>query len=140
MHRPMLRVFIPLLVSVMAAACGDDDVTTPTGPTAPATVTETFSGTLDRNGATTHSFTTDGGTVTATLTTVSPDSETVVGVSLGTWNGLACQIVIANDRATQGTVVIALASGSGNLCVRVYDATGLIQATSYEVQVVHPQN
>jgi hypothetical protein len=141
MCRSNLRVLAPLAVCVTLAACGDDNTpSTPTSPTPPGTVTENFSGTLNQNGATTHPFRTDAGTVTATLTAVSPDSATVLGLSLGTWNGAACQLVIANDRATQGTILVGLASASGNLCVRLYDAAGgLTQPTSYEVQVVHPQ-
>ena len=61
-----------------------------------------------------------------------------MGLTLGTWNGEGCQSVIANDRASQGTVVIGTASTTGNLCVRVYDAAGtLAQPTDYEIQVVH---
>ena len=65
----------------------------PDAPTAP-TVTETFTGTLTVNGATTHPFPIDaivGGTVTATLKTIAPDGDSVVGLSLGTWNGSTCQ-------------------------------------------------
>ena len=138
MHRLILLV-LPLLVSA-TAACGDSDNPTPTAPTAPTTVTVTFSGSLNRQGANTHPFTTDGGTVIATLTTVSPDSAVTLGLSLGTWNGAACQTVIANDRAVQGTTVVGGATGSGNLCVRLYDIGSITQQTSYEVTVVHPQN
>jgi hypothetical protein len=129
-------VFVLLL---MAAACGDDDPTTPTEPTPPATVTENFSGTLNPNGGATHPFAAQrSGTISATLTAVAPDSAIVMGLSLGTWNGAACQIVLANDNATQGTVVTALASSLGSFCVRVYDVGRLVEPTSYELQVVHP--
>jgi hypothetical protein len=139
MHRQILCSLL-LLASLTVAACGgDDEPTTPTGPTGPATVTAVFTGTLNRQGANTHPFTTDGGTVTATLTTVAPDSATVLGLSLGTWNGVSCQTVIANDRAVQGVTVIGGATGSGNLCVRLYDIGNISQETSYEVTVVHPQ-
>ena len=139
MHQRMLPVLFLALASV--TACGDDDPpATPTGPTAPTTVTVTFTGTVNRNGANSHPFPTDSGTVTAIISTLSPDSVAIVGLTLGTWNGVACQTIIANDRATQGTSIIGTASGSGNLCVRVFDATGeLAGATNYEVQVVHPQ-
>jgi hypothetical protein len=136
----MLRL-IPLmsLVLVMSSGCGDDEPTTPTDPTPPTTVTEVFSGTIGRNGAATHSFsTTFAGSVTATLTTVSPDSTIVIGMSLGTWNGAVCQIILANDKAMQGTIVIGTVSTFGSLCVRLYDVGNITQPTSYEVQVIHP--
>ena len=148
MHRTIHRVrtvtpalTLAVLLAAAAAACGGEDApTAPTAPTAPANVTVTFSGTVARNGANTHPFTTDGGTVTAVISALSPDSTAVVGLVLGTWNGSSCQTVIANDRATQGTPVIGTASGSGELCIRLYDATGeLAGPTAYEVQVVHPQ-
>ena len=142
MHRSIARALLLLLVST-TAACGGDDRATPTTPTPtlPTTVTETFTGTVTRNGATTHPFVTRAGTVTAKIVTLSPESTAVVGLSLGTWNGIACQTVIANDRATQGISVIGTASGTGNLCVRLYDAAGeLVELTSYEVQVEHPPN
>jgi hypothetical protein len=144
MHRTIhraLAVTLAIILAAAAAACGGEDApTTPTAPTAPASVTVTFNGTVARNGANTHPFTTDAGTVTATISVLSPDSAAVVGLVLGTWNGVSCQTVIANDRATQGTPVIGTASGSGDLCVRLYDATGeLAGPTAYEVQVVHPQ-
>lgn len=137
MHRLKL-VVLPLLISAIAAACGNGDNATPTAPTAPVTVTVTFTGTLNRQGSNTHPFTTDGGAIIATLTTVSP--EATLGVTLGTWNGVACQTVISNDRAAQGTAVIGSATGSGNVCVRLYDIGAITQETSYEVTIVHPQN
>jgi hypothetical protein len=130
-----------LALAVVTSACGDDPVVTPPTTPTPTTTTETFSGTVNRNGAVTHSFSSQAsGTVTATLTTVAPDSALIIGLSLGTWNGAVCQIVLANDVATQGTTVTGGVSSFGSLCVRVYDV-GNISATqpvSYELTVVHP--
>lgn len=121
-----------------AAACGDDP-TTPTTPTPPATVTETFSGSVTRNGAATHTFATQAsGTVTATLTTLAPDSALVIGLSLGTFNGSACQLVITKDDATQGTIVTGGVSTLGSLCVRIYDVGNITDPVTYDITVVHP--
>jgi hypothetical protein len=136
----MHRAYGLLLAALLTAACGGDDTTTTT-PTTPSTVsvTETFGGTLNRNGAVTHTFAAQSsGTVTASLTTVTPDAALVVGLSLGTWNGAICQVVLANDSATQGSVITGTASSTGNLCVRVYDVGNVVTPVSYEVQVVHP--
>ncbi len=131
-----------LLTSVLlTAACSGDDPTTPTEPTPPpTTVTETFSGTLERNFATTHPFPSGLGTITVTVTALAPDSAAIIGVGLGTWNGSACATSsgVVNDRATQGTSLIGQASVSSAFCLRVYDAAGLSAPTSYTVQVVHP--
>ena len=67
-----------------------------------------------------------------------PDNGLAVGFALGTWNGVACQIVIADDSAAQGDTVAGGASRTGNLCVRIYDVGNLTEATAYEILVVHP--
>jgi hypothetical protein len=127
-----------LSLALGASACGSDVVTTPTTPT-PTTVTETFSGTLTQNGGVTHGFTAaTAGTITASVTTISPDSTVVIGFSLGTLSANACQISLANDRATQGTVVVGTLGAAGILCVRIYDVGNLVQPESYEIQVIHP--
>jgi hypothetical protein len=102
-------------------------------------VTEVFAGELNRNGAATHPFLAGAsGTVTATLDTLAPEDTAAIGLSMGTWNGSACQIVIANDNAAQGALVIGAASTAGNLCVRVYDVGKIPALASYQVTVVHP--
>ena len=137
-----IRVF-PLLalLALGVAACDDEQPGTPTNPTPPAaTVTESFEGTLNRNGAVTFSFTVGAtGQVTATLMTLTAAEGTKIGLSLGNWNGTTCQIVLANDNAIQGTFVTGNMSSAGSLCVRLYDAAGTLSGTaSFKVDVVHP--
>jgi hypothetical protein len=124
-------------VALLAAGCGGTaNIAPPVGAT-PVPVTETFTDTIERNGAKTYPFVAQaGGTVTASLTAVSP--AVMLGVSLGTWNGLACQVVIANDKAVLGTVVTGTASAIGNLCARVYDVGSVTEATQYTLSVFHP--
>jgi hypothetical protein len=134
------RVLVIGVLAVGVAACDDEVPSTPTGPSNP--VTENFSGSVNQNGAQTHTFTTAAsGEVRATLKELTPDSSLVIGFSLGNWNPTTsiCQIVLANDAATGGSLLSGSMSGSGNLCVRVYDV-GNIAATpaAYTVEVVHP--
>ena len=129
-----------LMLPLLAAGCGDSPVT-PTTPTAPTSVTDTFTGTLTRNGATSHPFpvsSSAGGDVIASLKAVSPDGEAVVGMSLGTWNGTACQAVISNDRAIVSSALLGRATSTGTLCVRIFDVGTLNEPQDYEVEVVHP--
>ena len=108
-------------------------------PPPPTPITDTFSGTLTRNGAATYPFAVPlAGTVTAKLTSVTPDNTVFVGFALGTWNGVSCQLVLTNDKALEGATVIGAASGPGNLCVRVYDVGALVASASYQVDVTHP--
>ena len=127
-----------VVTALCASACGDDTPSTPT-PTTPVTVTDTWAGALNRNGAASYSFSTAAsGNVTATISSLQPDSTVVVGLSLGTWNGTSCQVVLANDKATQSSYLIGTASAAGSLCVRVYDVGNVVDPLTYEIQVNHP--
>lgn len=129
------------LGSLTAGACSDSTTTTPTTPTLPSpiTTTETFTGSLTVNGAVTHVFvSTVSGTVTAQITTVDPSASQVFGLSLGTWNGSSCQIVIANDAAVLNSIVTGQVTAATNLCARVYDVGKLTDALSYTITVIHP--
>lgn len=144
MRRSIFRRYVPILAltafALGGAACDSGDTTPDPDPTEPTpTITETFAGSLAVNGAVTFNFTTTAaGTVTATLRSVTPDSGVPLGVSLGTWNGIICQVVLTNDKATQGTTVTGSVSGAGSLCVRVFDSGQVTQVTGFEVVVVHP--
>lgn len=139
----MRRVTIActLVLPLLAAGCGNN-AQTPTTPTETVTtVTDTFTGTLTRNGATSHPFpvvSAAGGDVTASLKALSPDGAAVVGMSLGTWNGTACQAVLSNDRATVASALLGRATSAGTLCVRIFDVGTLTEPQDYEVEVVHP--
>ena len=104
--------------------------------------TEVFSGTLSPGGGQTFTFISQAsGTVTATVTALAPDSASILGISLGTVaHGGACQVVIANDKATQQSAIIGEVGSAGNLCVRVYDpAAGVVvDPLTFELTVVHP--
>jgi hypothetical protein len=141
-------LLVPMLGLV---ACGSNNSSTPTTPsTLPTVLTETFTGTLTKNAAYTHPFSvTDAGTVSVFLITsadaANPDNNSIpIGVSLGTWNGSSCAIVIANDNVTppnadnpaQGQVV-GQATAAGNLCVRVYDVGFVPSSVNYELLIDH---
>jgi hypothetical protein len=130
--------FLVVVLALGAAACGNDTPTTPT-TTTPATVTDTFAGTLTANGAASFPFTTAAsGVITATLSTLTPDTTLVVGLALGTWNGNACQIVLTKDQATQFSYIQGQASQANTFCVRIFDVGNVTATESYELQVNHP--
>jgi hypothetical protein len=126
------------LAAALAAAGCDSGNPTPTTPTPdPPTVTETFSGTLTVNGAVTYIIDVDAaGQVTARLASLAPD-DTIVGLALGLWSGLSCNVVLANDQAKVGNTVVGHASGAGQLCVRVFDVGKITGPITFEVAVVH---
>ena len=140
MRHALSRSLVFLIVATLGAACDNGElVTIPDAPT----VTETFSGTLSTNGAAIYPFSVTaakGGKVTATLDTLDP-STVPVGMSLGTWNGSTCTVVVDNQAAVQTSVIAGTTSTVASLCLRVYDASGTVPAetsVSYSVSVVHP--
>ena len=153
MRRLLWRALLLTAVTTVAAACDDNNNSSlnPTTPTtAPTVLTETFSGTLLKNAAYTHPFAvTDAGDVSVFLLQsvdpAQPDNNAIpIGVSLGTWNGVNCSIVIANDNTTptsadnpnQG-VLIGRATSAGTLCVRVYDVGKVPASANYELLIDH---
>src|SRR2546423_8081313 len=111
---------------VGAAACNSSEAVGTTSQTlsAPslAAAVDHFTGTLTQNGAITFPFTVSGsGAVSAVVDSVQPDSAVVFGMSLGTWNGSYCQIILANDAQVQGQAIQGSVSTAGTLCLRIYD-------------------
>jgi hypothetical protein len=130
-----------LLLPFAVTGCGGD-IQSLLAPTPdPVFVNETFTGSLGLNGATSHPFqitSAAGGDVTAVLRVVTPDDTSVVGFSLGTWNGTACQAVLSNDRATVSASLVGRATSTGSLCVRIYDIGALTAPQDYQIDVNHP--
>jgi hypothetical protein len=121
-----------------AAGCGDNSTpTTPAEP--PVQVTETFTGTLNVNGAAMHTFLTDKGPAQAqaTINSLSPDSAASVSFILGTWNGNNCQVILVKDDATTGSSLVGTASAVGSFCVRIADIGRLTAPTDYSITVTH---
>lgn len=131
---------LSVLLAAGAAACSSDTPTTPTTPPS-VTITDVFPtndvGTLFVNGAATHDFSVKTGDVTVVLTSFGPDSTLNVGLGLGTWNGTACQLIITNDNARQGTIITGHATDTGGLCVRIYDVGKLTEPLAYRISVTH---
>jgi hypothetical protein len=140
------RLFVRVLVLCAAVAaagassgCSNtESVSTPSVTTS----TETFSGNLTQSSTITHTFTVSAkGTVTISLTGVSPLTTMALGVSLGTWNGTACGSAFAENKdARSGSAALSGTAATGNYCVRVYDSGNVPSSwtVAYTVNVVHP--
>ena len=129
-----------LAAAVTVAGCDNDIDTAPDDD--PPTVTDTFTGSINPNGASTHTFPVAvAGTVTATLTEVTPDATIAVGFALGTWNATSsiCQLSLPTDNAVQGHILTGQVTGpAGTLCARIYDTGKLTGSINYTITVVHP--
>ena len=128
-----------VLTCAGAAGCEDTNPANPSNPPNLPNVADTFTGTLNRNGAATFNFIVQGsGLVRLTLSKVTPDNTIAVGLSMGTWNGTSCAIVISNDNAVESTTVLGQAGGIGQLCVRIFDVGKVPDTIEFELVVVHP--
>ena len=127
-----------LPLAMFAVACEGDIASFPTTPD-PVTVTETFTGTLNINGAATHAFVTFAtGAVTATLTSLGENPPAAIGLSLGTMSGSTCSLVLTNDKAVVTSIVTGTVTTlGGSLCVRIYDVGSLTAPVPYEIRVEH---
>lgn len=136
----LTRGLAALAVAAATVACDDPGPTAPTPPTTvTATFTETFSGTLPRNGAVTFPFTVlAAGSATATLAAVGPDRTIPLGFAMGTWNGQSCHLVISNDNALEFTTITGSVGSSGTLCLRVSDIGRVATTATFTLTVVHP--
>ncbi len=136
--RAFKLVVLVLPLVMFAGACSGEIDNIPTTPD-PVTVTETFSGTVNINGAASHTFYTSAtGSVTATLTSLGETPPDLIGLSMGTLSGSTCMIVLANDRAVVTSVITGTVTTlSGSLCVRIYDVGSLTASVPYEIKVEH---
>src|SRR5215472_6553043 len=156
----MLRLLVRVIVSsktagvavvlgaaLAASSCSDNTLsqlaaastTTTTNPQ-----TQIFTGTLSQNGAFQNIFTiTTLGAVTVTITSLSPNSAQIVGLSLGVWTGSQCSTSpqtggASNDTATSGTTITLNATAGGNLCARIYDVGFITTPVLYTLTITHP--
>jgi ABC-type nitrate/sulfonate/bicarbonate transport system permease component len=139
MRSSIIRVLVlvlPLAVSAMACESAIDNL--PTTPD-PVTVTETFTGSININGAATHNvFTGATGVVQATLTSLGENPPSKIGFSMGTLSGSTCSLVLTNDNAVVTSVLTGtVANLNGSLCVRVYDVGALTESVEYTFTVTH---
>jgi hypothetical protein len=111
--------------------------TTPTTTPTAATVTETYTGNLNANGAASYAFVAQPGTITATLTAIG-DGSVAVGLALGNWTGTSCVLAIASDSTLAGGSVVGSTTATANVCVRIYDVGNVTATIPYTISVVHP--
>jgi hypothetical protein len=135
--RYLVTSFMLLAAMTLAGCSSNDDLPeTPTQPT-PVQVTESFSETLNVNGARTHRFNVDrAGTVTAQVKALSEQAATI-GVSLGTFNGSSCAILISKTDAVLNSTITGTAQSTGQFCVWVNDVGRLTSGVVYTIDVTH---
>ena len=139
---PRLSPFLVLALltaALLGPGCGDNTpaMTNQNAPS-PVPIDVPFDGIVTVNGAVTHPFDVQRpGQVIVRFAALEPDASVVLGLSLGTWNGVVCDIKLAADKATQGTTITGTASTAGSFCARVYDVGSLTGPVSYQIVVTH---
>jgi hypothetical protein len=146
MAHPTLRALaVALFFGVMTASCGND--TTTTTPTTTETVrgTETFNGTLGIGQSQFYSFTTvSPGTTDVTLISTRPAGSitstlnTVMGLGLGTPQGVDCALSSATTTASGLKSQLTATTNISVYCVKIADVGNLTGSVDYTVRIVHP--
>jgi hypothetical protein len=136
MYRLSCRALLLSIAILVMGACSNNPIV-PTPPV--GSVTDTYSGTLSKNGAFTHAFSIASlGSITATIVSLAPNASQILGFQLGVWNGTSCTASSSTDVATTGSSITLTASGAGVVCVRLYDVGFVDDPVLYQLQVVHP--
>ena len=147
----MNRLFCAFLIAAaLAWGCGGSGNNAPTAPTpaptgAPATTTETFTGTVAVGGYDMHIFqlAVAPGNVSITLTAVSPNGAQIEGLGLGEPVGGICQLDLGagsySNSTTAGTSpqIAGTLVSAGPWCVVVYYVSQQIEPITYTVTVFH---
>jgi hypothetical protein len=118
------------------AACGGTTQDATPAPT--TTITDPFSGAINKNGSVTFNFTvTAPGTITVTLTSLAPISTLAVGMILGTWDGSVCTAALSDDNSKVNDQLVGTTATGGAFCVRVYDVGNLTDTEQIAITVAH---
>jgi hypothetical protein len=138
MYLSKVRVGLLLACAFVAGGCGDDPQ--PIAPPDPIpSITEEVTGTLTPFSARTHAFNVqNAGTVAVTVTELDPNT-TVIGLLIGTLNGVVCQTAVSTETAVNNGTLNAIARSAGTLCARIYDSSenGLPAAVPYKLTITH---
>lgn len=131
-------VAIAVALATLAGACGGSNTTTPTPTPTPPILTDVFTGTVQAGGVASHNFTVaQQGTLTATLTSLSPQSTITMGFGIGQPSGTTCSLLSSSETAKMGSVL----SGTiavGAYCVQIYDIGNVQGSDDYTITLTHP--
>lgn len=137
---PLGRAVLVGAVLSCASACSDED--SPTAPSsATSPITETFSSTVARNGASYRQFTaSSAGTVSLTLTSTNPE-DLQLGVAIGvpaTGTG-GCDLTAARATPTGSNPQLQATVDAGTYCAGVYDpGTVATNQASFALVITYP--
>ena len=139
----MKLLAVAAVLALSCTACSGDAKEIPTAPTiSPASISESFSGSLTVLNQNSHNFfVSSAGQLAITLTEVGPPSDVAIGLGLGVPSGFSCALTLGTG--TQVTVQASTSAHikgtaiSGTFCVTVYDVGNLTDTVDYTITVAH---
>ncbi len=135
-------IFVLACVTLPLTIACDNSGSTDTTPIAPATVTDTFTGTVQPMSSDAHNFTVAAaGQVGITLTAAGPPPTIFMGLGIGTVSATDGSCVVAASltatiQASPNPLYATL--GAGTYCVSVFDVGNQTAPVDYTVTVQHP--
>jgi hypothetical protein len=131
------RGLAALALASALVSCGGN---TATSATAPTLTTEQFNGSLVPGGSVTFPFTAvSTGAVSATLTTLTPQTTITVGFGIGQPSGGACLLISgAYSETEKAGVSLSDTISPGSYCVELYDIGNVSSTDSFTITVTHP--
>ncbi len=127
------RAGAAITLALLGVACGGSS-TSPTGPT----TTVTFSGTLAANATAVYAFTVvQDGTVSLTLTSLSPQTTITMGMGIGYPDPTgACSLATAYEAASIG-YTLSGPINAGAYCLAFYDVGNVLTSVNYVLTLTH---
>jgi hypothetical protein len=134
-----------LLLALLAAGCASPTAPeTPPPPIAPATITDSFTGTLVSPSSNSHNFIVGvTGMIAVTLTAAGPAPGALVGIGIGIPSGFGCSLSLGTDssKTVQASSVAQITGTAipGTFCLSVYDPdpATIEENIEYTVIVAH---
>jgi hypothetical protein len=129
-----------LVASLVLSSCGGASTPTSTPTPTPEVKTETFTGTLAQGGSAFSLFTVAAqGVITATLTSLSPQSTITTGFGIGTPSGTTCSLISgAYSEAAKVGFALSGTIAAGSYCVLIYDIGNQSGPNDYLITISHP--
>jgi hypothetical protein len=129
-----------LVASLVLSSCGGGSTPTSAPTPTPEIKTETFTGTVAQGGSAYNPFTVvTQGAITATLTSLSPQSTITMGFGIGTLSGTTCSLITgAYSEAAKVSFALSGTIAAGSYCVLIYDIGNLSGPNDYVITVSHP--
>lgn len=127
-----------LVVALGGVAACSSDTSTPVSPTTVPSTSFTWATVFTARGSATRSFEQiSRGSVTITLTTVTPDVPLGIGIGIPRQDGTGCNLTTAVTASPSASPQITITADPGVWCVRAWDPGTVPERVSFSMSVVH---